>query len=478
MNKPLILPIKTSLGYYIYETGRNEVIAVNSELFSYIQAIQHDDIPAISEASDAVKAQYEQLVECGYLSQGRVMKVEHPATHHLEQYLGRNMEKVTLQITQSCNLRCKYCIYSENSNLSQRSHSSNKMTFDTAKKALDFYWDHSRDSDSALIGFYGGEPLLEYPLIVKIVEYAERIFAGKKISFHVTTNATLLTDEMIDFFLEHNFSMTFSLDGPREAQNRNRVFPNGNGTFDLVMDAITRMYEKDPNKFKDANLSMVIDPVQDYEGFLKLINLPCFDKINVIYGPVEVDAEPLGFSSEFVAEHNYDQFLGMVKYYRNSEQGYRNHVEKERVESFDIDIGKMSTINLGPVATPGGPCIPGKIRLLVDCFGNFYPCEKVDEDSCMRMGSLDKGFDFEKIRYLLNVGQVNPEQCKSCWAFSLCNICARAIDDGEKLSATKRFRACQRSKSSALLRIQEKILDYEHQEHEKQVKHWEEGVTV
>lgn len=185
VDKPLVLPISTPLGYYIYETNRNEVISVSKEMFSYIQAIMGNNASEISRTSDNVKTQYAELAGCGYFSPPRVEKVEHPATYHLKHYLARNIEKFTLQITQNCNLRCKYCIYSEDSNLSQRSHSSNKMTFDIAKKALDFYWEHSRDSKSVMVGLYGGEPLLEYPLIVEIVKYAESIFAGKALSFGV-----------------------------------------------------------------------------------------------------------------------------------------------------------------------------------------------------------------------------------------------------------------------------------------------------
>ena len=103
------------------------------------------------------------------------------------------------------------------------------MSLETAKKAILFYREHSRDKDRAIIGFYGGEPLLAFPLIVESVKYAEEIFAGVDISFNITTNATLLTDEIIDFLLDHHFKLTFSLDGPNEVQDKNRIFANGSG---------------------------------------------------------------------------------------------------------------------------------------------------------------------------------------------------------------------------------------------------------
>ena len=134
--------------------------------------------------------------ECGYLSSANVKQIEHPLSNLSEHLLARGLEKMTLQVTQNCNLRCKYCIYSEVSNLSQRSHNENAMSFETAKNAIDFFGVHSRDKKQVAIGFYGGEPLLEFQLIKDAVSYAKKIFEGKDLSFHITTNATLMTDEM------------------------------------------------------------------------------------------------------------------------------------------------------------------------------------------------------------------------------------------------------------------------------------------
>ncbi len=58
-----------------------------------------------------------------------------------------------MQLTQNCNFRCKYCIYSETHNTRQRSHSTERMTWETAKKAIDFLREHSVDSPEVNIGF-------------------------------------------------------------------------------------------------------------------------------------------------------------------------------------------------------------------------------------------------------------------------------------------------------------------------------------
>lgn len=181
MNKPFVLLVKTALGCYFYEVNRNEIVAVNSELYKYIEAVQKSSVPDEVSVSKEVFAQYRTLQECGYLSSNHIENIIHPATTNVRSFLNRGVQKLTLQVTQRCNLRCKYCIYSEKSNLEQRSHSSLSMSLDTAKRAIDFYYEHSIDCEQIVVGFYGGEPLLAFPLIKDIVKVCRRGFSGQRI---------------------------------------------------------------------------------------------------------------------------------------------------------------------------------------------------------------------------------------------------------------------------------------------------------
>lgn len=92
----------------------------------------------------------------------------------------------------------------------------------------------------------------------------------------------------------------------------------------------------------------------------------------------------------------------------------------------------------------GGPCIPGAQRLFVDVGGNFFPCERVSESSeTMHIGHVDKGFDYEKVGKLLNLGKLTEENCKNCWAFRFCSICAAFADDMKELSCKKKSSYCK-----------------------------------
>jgi organic radical activating enzyme len=116
-----------------------------------------------------------------------------------------------LQVTQQCNLRCQYCAYS--GAYYNRTHNSARMSFETAKRAIDFLLARSHESDHVHVGFYGGEPLLEFDLIKRCVDYVKKSVEGRSITFGITTNATLLNDEKIlEDRLHGDFNQTVRFD--------------------------------------------------------------------------------------------------------------------------------------------------------------------------------------------------------------------------------------------------------------------------
>ena len=306
------------------------------------------------------------------------------------------------------------------------------------------------------------------------MKYAEEIFAGVDISFNITTNATLLTDEIIDFLLEHHFKLTFSLDGPKEVQDKNRVFANGSGSYDIVMRNINRIYEKDPEALKGALISMVIDQEQGYRDILPLFDEPALKETSLVYTMVEEDAVVKPPSPEFSGEFNYEMFVAFVDKARGDSEalsGKYNKLMTETIKMIGKDLDSFRKIVLSSSSAPSGPCIPGKLKLFVDCFGNFYPCEKVDETEATVIGTIDTGFDTEKVSEILNVGKIGAEECKNCWAFSLCNICVKRACEDRALSIKQRQISCQETISAAYGTIMDKITTFEHNCHMQRISH-------
>ena len=145
--------------------------------------------------------------------------------------------QLILNVTEQCNLRCKYCIYSGEYE-TFRTHSSNKMNKDIMKKSINLFfnyideWELFNANILPIISFYGGEPLLERDFILEAINYIESF--NKPVILGMTTNATLLTKNLIEELVSHNVVLFISMDGNQEVHDRNRVFPSGAGSFDYV----------------------------------------------------------------------------------------------------------------------------------------------------------------------------------------------------------------------------------------------------
>lgn len=139
-----------------------------------------------------------------------------------------------LFVAQSCNMACRYCYGSDGSY-----HQAGIMDIATAKQSIDWLYMHTDDPEKATIVFFGGEPLMNYPVIRQSIEYAEAKFGEGKISYGMTTNMTLLTDEYLDFFATlPKFKLLVSFDGPRELQNYQRPLLDGRDSYDICTERI------------------------------------------------------------------------------------------------------------------------------------------------------------------------------------------------------------------------------------------------
>lgn len=387
-------------------------------------------------------------------------KLEHAYTNYLQYFMERKLSKITLQVTQNCNFRCKYCIYSEDTNKKQRSHSQESMSWDTAKEAVDFLLMHSIDSKDINIGFYGGEPLLAFDLIKDVVAYAEKVFKGKKLTYNMTSNATLLDEEKIDFLIEHDISLMISLDGPKKINDLNRVYPDGSGTYDTIMKKIQLIYAKYPEYADKLSISMVMDPSNDFDCINSVtLDGKDFKPLNLNASIIDTDYDydnPLEYSEDYLWKYEYNMFLALMAYWGRYPMDKISSISRSSVQRVIDNIYKFDEAPAIKVYdVPSGPCIPGQMRLFSDINGNLFPCERVSETSeAMKIGTLREGFDFEQIKRLLNFSELTETECKNCWAFRYCNQCVKKADDGTKsMSRELKLKNCRSTKSGVYSEI-------------------------
>jgi uncharacterized protein len=341
-----------------------------------------------------------------------------------------NCTALVFGITEQCNFRCKYCVYS-GSYKNEREHSGKKMSFDTAKKGVDLFLNllmqdnRQKKRREVYIGFYGGEPLLEFDLIKRIIKYVEESAAKtgfyKKfdIFYRLTTNGYLLNGEKADYLKQEDVLLDVSIDGPGEEHNKFRVTANGQGTWAQIMSNLKNIKNRYPDYYENNMAFLVtIHPHHNCE------EIDRFFMDNQDYFPLE--------KTKFNTV-NTDQL---------------KDDEKERLKKNIGSLGKLyidktMQLNYEPkfkfaIRQPGskltGTCFPGSEKLSVSASGELSVCEKASE-KCPKIGNVNTGFDFDGIRELMKDynEEITRNRCWECDYWFLCGVCiATASYDGKR----------------------------------------------
>ncbi|WP_178076014.1 radical SAM/SPASM domain-containing protein [Paenibacillus oralis] len=393
----------------------------------------------------------------GILLDSPITKVQHPATEFLEYQLERCINSITFQMSQNCNLRCSYCPYSDNGIYENRSHLAKNIKWETVKKGIDFMVAHSKDVDHLHVSFYGGEPLIAKDLVIAAMDYTLKQVHGKDISFGMTTNATLLDDEFANAASSYNLTIMVSLDGPKEIHDRNRAFASGRGSYDVLYQNIKRIKEKYPQLHEKMKFNTVINPGSNYGEIFDFFrsNQDIVDLSKVNFNTLSLNYTDMSFTygKDYFEERNYEALKAYLI--------LLGKLKKEPVSYHKGDIEMIFSLKefFSPIketpseAHPSGTCVPGLKKLFVDVNGNFFPCERINENSTlMKIGNVEQGFEIDKVREILNVGSVTEDHCKDCWAFHCCSICPASADNGkdEQYSKSYKLSKCNRVRAVAL----------------------------
>lgn len=343
------------------------------------------------------------------------------------------LNQLILSISYACNFRCKYCFYGD-AYPESREHQGVLMSFDVAKKAIDDFMQHivaAKDYNPRRkfsIMFYGGEPLLNFPVLKRCVTYFEEKYAGWNAYFQITTNGYLLTDEIIDFIIAHDIGVSVSFDGPKSEQDRLRITAEGKGTFDVVYSNIQKLYRK---RNERVSVLSVYDPKTDLVAVSNF-----FDKDQFCL-PLMMSPVRDTYSTY------YDQFT------ESDYQKYFENVETLRKIFFETCVGSKGTMwryssrfflnscmrffegttNTGAVneklvkLTNG--CVPGvKVHVVPD--GTYYMCEKMLDK--YPIGTIQTGLDFEAMAAIVNDYNEKVAGCIACKFREICAMCEAQLE--------------------------------------------------
>ena len=451
MNDPFIHLIKTKYGFYCFDVNTNSILKISRESYEYLNR-DYQCESAANIPDNEMPEEINDIIEKGYLSNVRPEKIEMQETNIIPYYLNNRLEKLTLQVTQQCNFCCSYCPYSLGDDSYYHTHNSKHMTWEVAKKAIDFFIKRTRDTSVINFGFYGGEPLLQYDLIKKCIIYIKEQLEGRNVTFTMTTNGSLLTSERIKFLIDNNVAITVSFDGPREIQNKNRKHKSdGSGTFDDVYNKLMEIKKENPDYYKKIAFNCVVDPANDCGKINQFFSCDVF-KDKSIQTPLvyPINERRLYYSEKFIDNYKFDTVAAMLAKAEIVPLSKLTVLAKNTYYALEwFEKGLSPKLELPRKIGHSGPCKPGIMRLFVTCDGSFYPCEKIDDCSqLLKIGSIADGLNEERIKNIYNLFHVNDNRCRNCWNLLHCNICARSVVYDNKVSEKLYKTACDESCNS------------------------------
>lgn len=362
-------------------------------------------------------------------------------------YQGYGFRHLILEVTNKCNLRCKYCVYGE-SYKNTRCHGEGLMEFETAKRALDDYFNQFKKAKrkhpfkKPLIGFYGGEPLLNSILIKECVKYIRTIY-DEGVCFSVTTNGLLLQGSIVEFLVANDFAILISLDGDKENHDRNRIKVDGTGSFDQVYHNIIRLKEQYPT-YNKISLSCCYDYKTDIlkwkEFFekedLHITNITKVSDHDTIYYDDVSQEDRETFYTDY--RQLEEEFFQLIKEKGMEESMKGVHMPLFGYGYINLLLHSVKGQKIKPLVVNPSTCIPGE-KIYVSYDGTYHMCERIN---ChFPIGNIETGLDYNKIVSYINSYNEKTEKCRHCPVSRLCNICFATATKGDQFQIEKDY--CQ-----------------------------------
>jgi uncharacterized protein len=308
-------------------------------------------------------------------------------------------------ISHTCNLACEYCFANEPAYLG-----ANKlMSPEVAEKGVDFLIAHSGDSELLEIIFFGGEPLLNMPVVEKTISTCKERekTSHKRFRFSMTTNGTLLNPELFDWLNEQGVNIMISMDGTKKIHDKNRKTKGGSPSWDTIVSNLRGI----PNfgNYIKARATIPGDDADQVE-ILKTLQEVGFKEI--VLGDLCPNSGNL---------QPHDTMIGAEKW-KKRYLDLADYIVRTSATIEDIaESGLFGAIDA--LRTRGRYyycCDTGRRFFYLNPDGDLYPCFRLmTPDKRYRIGGLESGTNPETYRQFSERNVLNTS-CKDCWARYLC----------------------------------------------------------
>ncbi|MBK5933795.1 radical SAM protein with 4Fe4S-binding SPASM domain [Rhodovulum imhoffii] len=448
---------RTARHGYVYDAATNQILRLPDDLWQRLPALLRNSGAPLPRLLARLQR------EAGVLSPQRPARVTARSVPHD----GDRLFSLILNVTEACNIRCGYCVYG-GAYMGKRAHGNRRMTLETAKRAIDHLARH--DANTAypfrMLGWYGGEPLMNFALIRESAACFKSVFSGHEARFHLTSNAVHWPDAVLDFLIAEKVDLVISLDGPQPVHDRNRTGPKGEGTHSRVMESIARLRARSESYFRrHVTLNAVgtapLDLVELDRFFSEFPVQAALSSVEPTQFTPATDPLPARGWPEMKAKFLKGCLSGTFETPAFRERGYAFVYylfirDMERLHRRIVDTGFPETLE------GFSNCAPGQERLFVSTDGTFETCEKTEGCARMRLGNVTDGVSAQAVtRIYRGFNALGHASCRSCFNLRLCRICFAHAQMGDGFSSAKRAWNCRtlRARTREMLSLYCEILE-------------------
>jgi uncharacterized protein len=316
-----------------------------------------------------------------------------------------SIRNLVLHVAHNCNLACTYC-YADHGKYQGKAM---LMEQGQAQRYIDWLFDQSGEHQNLGITFFGGEPLLNMPVVREAAAYAREVAAnqGKSVRFSMTTNGTLISDEAVDFFEEIDCQVTVSLDAVGKQNDRLRPFHSGRGSYDMIMKRIRPLLDRRKVAARVTVTRKNLDVIRTVETLL--------DAGFTEVGCSPVDAKDPAFD---LRGEDYEKLLAN---FSELSERFISAGLKGQLYGFSNIKNLLKAIHDGQ--NKEYPCGAGLQMVAGAPNGDMSLCHRfVGEDEYV-LGNVEKGgINREKrLQVLSDIRLDQRSDCGSCWARYICS---------------------------------------------------------
>lgn len=327
----------------------------------------------------------------------------------IDRFTPSPIKAICLHVAHGCNLRCRYCFAGDGQYGDQ---AAALMSEEVGKKAIDYLLAHSESRKNLEVDFFGGEPLLNLPMVEKTVAYArsKELEYGKRFRFTITTNGMLLDEHTIEFINREMHNVVLSVDGRESVNDHMRQTPSGGGSYQKILPKFQQLVKARGDGQYYVRGTFTAHNMDFSEDVYSLYNAG-FDQISV-----EPVVSPESCDWALTEAHLPALFL---EYERLAQRMIESRKKGERFNFFHY----MMDLSQGPCAIKRlRGCGSGNEYVAVTPEGEVYPCHQFVGNHDFLMGSvLDGSLNTAIKEEFSGLTVYTKETCRNCWAKFYCS---------------------------------------------------------